>query len=280
MPSSSGSKHQIAVDIGNSGMRVVPTGADNTFLDDLLRINWPAAGSDQAGNHSATWLTQLDRIVAETPSARWWISSVNRPVTDQLASYLTKQKCEFTLIDYKLLPIEVQVDFPERVGVDRLLAALAAGNCTSADQFVVIQAGSAVTVDLVARHCGTKDGKPNDRLCFLGGAILPGVPMMLRLLGRAADMLPELHASDLVRLPDLPGKNTESAMIAGCSSCLVGGVQHLIHRYQSKANVQSIIVSGGDGPLLAPYLDTPVTVVPHLVLQGIAQLTALASRCH
>lgn len=268
------------MDIGNSGMRVIPIGADNTVLDEPLRINWPAAGSDQAGNHSPTWLTQLDRIVAETRSARWWISSVNRPVTDQLASYLTRQNCEFTLIDYKLLPIEVQVDFPERVGIDRLLAALAAANHTSAEKFVVIQAGSAVTVDLVARHRSAQAQPSSDRLCFLGGAILPGVPMMLRLLGRAADMLPELDASDLVNMPDLPGKNTETAMIAGCSSCLVGGVQHLLHRYQAKANVQSIIVSGGDGPLLAPHLETPVTVVPHLVLQGIAELTTYSSRFH
>lgn len=253
---------------------MVTVPSEGQVLGDPIRINWheaKLAASQQSV--SATWMDQLGQVISTHPNATWWISSVNRPVTEQLFQFLSAQGCPYRLLDYRQLPIEVQVDYPERVGIDRLLAALAAGHYSSAQRLIVIQAGSAVTVDLVVRS--PADAPGGAKLRFLGGAILPGVPMMLRLLGRAADMLPELDASDLVNLPELPGKNTEAAMIAGCSSCLVGGVQHLIHRYQAGGDIQAIIVSGGDGPLLAPHLASPVKVVPHLVLQGIAQLTRL-----
>jgi type III pantothenate kinase len=266
----------IAVDIGNSGLRAVPIPSNDRLLDEPIRINWHAS-SESANQHASNaWTGQLDHLLTENPGAVWWISSVNRPATEHLTQFLSEKGAQYRLLDYRQLPVEVEVDFPERVGIDRLLAAIAAGHFSTTDRFVVVQAGSAVTVDLVARVTGVETPGESAKLRFLGGAILPGVPMMLRLLGRAADMLPELHAADLVNLPDLPGKNTEAAMIAGCSSCLVGGVQHLIHRYQATGKVQSIIVSGGDGPLLAPYLDTPVTVVPHLVLQGVAQVARLS----
>jgi type III pantothenate kinase len=160
------------------------------------------------------------------------------------------------------------VDYPERVGIDRILAAWAATQLTSVRPLLVIQAGSAVTVDLLARQ--------GDREIFAGGAIVPGLPMMLRLLGQAADLLPEIQPVELQALPPLPGKNTQAAMLSGVSSALVGGVQHLLHRYRSTfgAHIPAII-SGGDGPDLICYLEQPCIESPQLVMQG---LRLLASR--
>jgi pantothenate kinase type III len=99
--------------------------------------------------------------------------------------------------------------------------------------------------------------------------------MMLRLLGRAADLLPVVEASELGDLPPLPGKNTEGAMLAGASSSLVGGVRHLVQRYRQRYGADvPIVISGGDGPLLAPHLAQPLHVVPHLVLEGLRILAA------
>lgn len=257
-----------AVDIGNSGLRVVEVAAVDGPVAEPHRINWLCSpeGLDPQDESLACGLVPL---IPSDRSICWWISSVNRPATKMLTQLLDQHGCEYRLIDYRQLPMLVEVDFPERVGIDRLLAAYAASHYCSDERFVVVQAGSAVTVDLVVREAVESK---STQLKFMGGAILPGVPMMLRLLGRAADMLPELNAKELVNLPVLPGKNTESAMIAGCSSCLVGGVQHLIHRYQSGQGIQQVVISGGDGPLIAPHLTSVVTVVPHLVLQGICKL--------
>ncbi|MCA9181246.1 MAG: type III pantothenate kinase, partial [Planctomycetales bacterium] len=139
----------------------------------------------------------------------------------------------------------------------------------------VIQAGSAVTVDLVTAPTG-EPRQPASLGSFEGGAILPGVPMMLRLLGKGADLLPEIDAAELLGLPPLPGKNTESAMICGAASALVGGVLHLVERYrQQYGQAIPIIISGGDGMRLRSYVPAPLIVKDHLVHRGLLRLAEL-----
>lgn len=288
-----------AVDIGNSGARVLPFG-DGTFAgsSEPWRVSW---GHDLPGNYrpeNPDWARELFRMIQSdasqlTPTSQpataghWWIASVNRPATSVLLDFLrSSPHCHAHPIAYSMVPMALAVDHPDRLGIDRLLAAWAACQKHPGQPLIVIQAGSAVTVDWVepiapelqtsARHAPASPAI-SFQACsqfktarFCGGAILPGVPMMLRLLGQAADMLPSMAADDLVNLPPLPGKNTEAAMLAGCSSSLVGGVQHLVARYRSGTNRSvPVIISGGDGPLLAPFLEPPVLVEHQLVMQGI-----------
>ncbi len=99
--------------------------------------------------------------------------------------------------------------------------------------------------------------------------------MMLRLLSTAADLLPQVAAKELLRLPPLPGRNTAAAMNAGVCSAVVGGVQHLVSRYREQYGEETLVViSGGDGPLLRPHLTEPVQVIDHLVLRGLAMLAS------
>lgn len=270
---------QIAVDIGNSGARAVELDnrADASPLNPL-RINWRFSHETSASRNKRyipdhpEWLSELKPFLIDKTPAQWWISSVNRPATDQLVPFLKKfDHCDVRLIGFKDIGMTLDVEAPHRVGIDRLLAAFAAGRIVADDRLIVIQAGTAVTVDLVDKVRPIEATPP--QLLFRGGAILPGVPMMLRLLGHAADLLPQLEADDLVQLPELPGKNTEAAMIAGCSSCLIGGVQHLINRYRADhGDHLQVVLSGGDGPLLAPYLTQKCLTVSQLVLQGIRLL--------
>jgi pantothenate kinase type III len=94
------------------------------------------------------------------------------------------------------------------------------------------------------------------------------------LLGRGADLLPAVAAGELFDLPPLPGTNTVAAMTAGVSSAVVGGVQHLVARYRGQSGEDTpVVLSGGDGPRLAPHLGSNVIVVDHLVLRGLAQIS-------
>jgi type III pantothenate kinase len=274
------------------------TDNESTEFNTPLRINWQLNEASRSVTTGAAlpdrnqyrpddvnWPNELRNIADFKSGSRWLISSVNRPATEVLLEFLGKHhNCTAQVMGFKDLPLEVEVDFPDLVGIDRLLAALAAVRLVTASRIIVIQAGSAVTVDLaeaVARVNSDSTQGTNNAILgrFLGGAILPGVPMMLRLLGKAADLLPELDAEELVGLPPLPGKNTEAAMVAGASSCLVGGVVHAVSRYRQQfGNDIPIVISGGDGPLLVPHLKAPIQVVPQLVLKGIQVLDSLTNR--
>lgn len=193
------------------------------------------------------------------------LSSVRNDVASELAKWFDR-KPGWRLLQptYRDLSIELEVDVPEKVGLDRLLAASAAARRIDTRPLIIVQAGSAVTVDLLTRR--------NDRDVFEGGVILPGVPMMLRLLGRAAERLPQLEAQDFRELPELPGKNTAEAMQCGVTAATAGGLRLLADRYRQLHSGASIVVSGGDGPHLFPLLEEPKIEVPHLVLQGLLDL--------
>ncbi len=260
----------VCVDIGNSGMRcvLVPESsratADVPWQGELLRVDWPASSVDDRDdlalqslieNAMRQWLQPFD------VQTRWLVSSVQRTMEGHLCRVaMSLAVSDYQLVSYRDLPLDVRVDFPDKVGIDRLLAAYAAAHHAPGQPLIVIQAGSAITVDWL---------EPPRSFC--GGAIMPGVPMMLRLLSKAADLLPEIAAKELLNLPPLPGTNTTAAMNAGVSSAVVGGVQHLVSRYREQHGQNTlVIVSGGDGPLLSPHLDGPVKIVDHLVLRGLA----------
>lgn len=259
----------ICVDIGNSGLRCARL-VDGA-VGEVLRIDWPVhfSTSDTADHHADGPPFLVDRLTnwlsgfaPESTQSRWLVSSVQRTIESHLRRCVERLGGEYRLVTYTDLAIEVRVDQPERVGIDRLLAAQAAMTQSPARPLIVIQAGSAITVDLVEH-----------RNQFSGGAILPGVPIMLRLLSSAADLLPQVAAIELFELPPLPGKNTSAAMSAGTSSAVVGGVQHLVARYREQCGLQTpVILSGGDGPRLAPHIPGPLLVVDHLVLRGLAIL--------
>lgn len=259
----------VCVDIGNSGMRcvLVPSAplasvSITPWQGELLRFDWPADSAEDAicsamKQAIGSWLKPF---AMET---RWRVSSVQRTMESYLRSVTEAfQPRDYQLVTYRDLRLKVQVDQPDKVGIDRLLAAVAASECVPDQPLIVIQAGSAITVDWFE--------PPHT---FGGGAIMPGVPMMLRLLSKAADLLPEVAAKELLNLPPLPGKNTTAAMNAGASSAVVGGVQHLIARYRQQFGRDTLVaISGGDGPLLGPHIDGPVQVIDHLVLRGLAIL--------
>ena len=150
----------------------------------------------------------------------------------------------------------------------QVLVELPVEHLKYSSQILVIQAGSAVTVDQVTLQRGAPE-----RLRFEGGAIVPGIPMMLRLMGRSADLLPEIAADNLVDMPVLPGKDTRQAMLCGAASALVGGTLHLVSRYRKALGKEvPVILSGGDGPRLAASIEPPILVKEDLVLHGLANV--------
>jgi type III pantothenate kinase len=123
---------------------------------------------------------------------------------------------------------------------------------------VVVDAGSAVTVDLVSG-----DG------AFAGGVILPGFRMSARALS-TADLLPEVLFQSSSEPPPVLGKNTEGAIQSGLFWGTVGAVREIIERYAENHRRPQVFVTGGDLQRLAPLMSAKAQFVPHLVLSGIA----------
>lgn len=138
---------------------------------------------------------------------------------------------------------------PEKLGVDRWLALLAAWH-ELGRACVIVDAGTAVTVD-VLDDVGTHQG----------GYIVPGLRLMLDAL---------LSGTSGVRLSAGPvaslaaGHGTSDAVLRGCTAMTVA----LIERTRSGSELP-LVLTGGDAELLAPWLAAPSLLRPELVLDGL-----------
>ena len=254
------SRPYFAVDVGNNRVKI------GGF--------WGPVGSG-IPEPERTWTLpggapSLDQVVVECgrpdEGLHWWIGSVNRPTISRLIDWLDKHRPDdtITLLASGDLPLEVGLPRPDMVGIDRLLAAVAANRVREADRpAVVVDLGTAVTVDLISA-----DG------VFQGGAILPGIEMSARALHDYTDLLPQIEMCELSEPPEPLGKATEPAMRSGLYWGAVGAVRELTSRMMVDPSVEpEIFVTGGAGPVVAKLLSQSAHHVPHLTLAGIA-LTA------
>ena len=141
---------------------------------------------------------------------------------------------------------------PEQLGPDRW-AALIAARALEKGACLVVNAGTATTVDLLSA-----DG------VFLGGLILPGVELMRFVLHEHTGKLP-IQEGGFVRTP----RNTLDAIETGCRHAQAGAVERMFR--VAGAGTQCII-SGGAGPALIERLDIPCRYFENLVLEGLSHI--------
>jgi len=205
----------------------------------------------------AAWEWQLNHWCRESPRI-WAGTSVNPKRAEKWVAWLRthgeKVRC---LESYEQLPLRVAVEHPERVGMDRLLNAVAASSRHPSEAAILVDAGSAVTVDWL---------EPGGIFC--GGAIFAGVRLMARALASHTAMLPLVEVTQ--PLPAMPAPTTSAAIAVGVHGAVVGGIQYLIRRLEAaRSSAPRIYLTGGDAALLAPALDVPVNVWPFMTLEGI-----------
>jgi type III pantothenate kinase len=175
------------------------------------------------------------------------------------------------------IPVGIDVDFPDRVGIDRLLNVYAAsGLLTDGPGPVIsIDSGTATTVDLMTSN-----------RVFRGGSILPGLRLSAIAMHEYTARLPLINVDDEpAEEPPLPGRNTEAAMRAGLFWGQLGAVRELSGRLTAAAMAHygetsepRIFLTGGGGRQMARYLPNAI-FVDCLALNGLAMLTAAELRC-
>ena len=154
-------------------------------------------------------------------------------------------------------PLPIRVDEPRRVGIDRLLNAVAVNELRCAGHpAVIVDSGTATTVDVVS-----SDG------AFAGGAILPGLALSAKALHEYTALLPLVSVLELGQAtPESLGRNTRAAIRSGLFWGQLGAVKELIERQAGAA--AEVFVTGGGGALLAAHLPH-ARFESHLPLQGL-----------
>ncbi len=193
---------------------------------------------------------------------KWIVAGVNpKRQEDFVAWALARGDAVTEVTSHLQLPIKVDVDHPEKVGLDRLLGAVAANSRRTPGRVALtVDVGTAVTVNLIDAG-GT----------FTGGLILPGVRVMTRSLHQNTAKLP-LIESDGRRFANhtFPGRSTEDAILAGVSYAIAGAVRLALEDAKVGDEYPELFLTGGGAESIADLLkDYRPRHMPTLVLDGL-----------
>jgi type III pantothenate kinase len=211
----------------------------------------------------AAWRGQIEAWGLTGP-LRWIVSGVHPARRDSLMSWL-QGRGDFVHVvtNARQLPLEVKVEHPDRVGIDRLLNAVAANRRRPAQTpAIIVDAGSAITVDWVDANGA-----------FRGGAILPGMRLMAQALHDHTALLPLVEVPRSA--PPLPGTSTVTAIEAGVFWAAAGAIRVLIEQFLrldervDAAETTPVFLTGGDALLLSGCLAHVTIPWPSMTLEGI-----------
>ncbi len=142
------------------------------------------------------------------------------------------------MLDYKT---------PQTLGLDRFLVCLAAWKESDKENVIVIDAGSACTVDLMS-----------DEGIFKGGIIMPGLQI---LKDSMKDRLPELPEAPDSIPEEWPGKSTVECIEWGVNGGFLLAIKGFIERYKTCVSDPKIYVTGGNGRQIVNWMRDEQTLI-------------------
>ncbi len=151
------------------------------------------------------------------------------------------------------LGIQVGYQDSRQFGVDRFLAMAAAYNACK-QHCVVIDAGSAVTMDAI-----------DAQGVHLGGVIIPGQKMMREALGTAPGISSVTGSGAGVF-----GRSTADCVVAGCLNAVQGGVSQVLEQMRARLGDSVVVfVTGGGASLVMDSMGNEARLCQNLVLDGL-----------
>jgi len=242
----------LLVDIGNTNIKSALY-SDGCLSD---RRSFSVNTLDLTDSFETHWLSDGER------PDRVLVSNVSTP--SRVQALATFSKIHFDTAIEVVTPVELyrgmrtEYEDPERLGVDRWLASLAAWLRCSAN-VCVVDVGTALTVDVV-----TASGH------HLGGLIAPGPTLMQHSLASGAA---ELDREDLSEV-EFFATNTKDAMSLGCLSAFGGIFNAVDHRLES-LGLRDVVwyLTGGGAEVITSQMPASFVSVPDLVLDGLAEIT-------
>lgn len=233
----------LIIDIGNNSAKFF------LFKDDAIILH---------GRRDCKNLDFIEDLIREYAVESLIVSSVIG--VDEKWKSTIKKACERTVWFDGTTPTEIKIDYrtPETLGSDRLAAAVGAKNEAPGRNLLVIDAGSAITIDFI-----DADGH------FKGGNISPGVKMRLTALHRLTDRLPLVKKEG-----DTPsfGYDTETAIRSG----VIRGICHEIDGYinfvKEKYPDVLIFLTGGDEKTLVYNIKNRTFADKFLVAKGLNKI--------
>ncbi len=155
------------------------------------------------------------------------------------------------------LPIKIDYATPSTLGLDRVALAVGAAMLYEGENLMVVDAGTAVTLDVV-------DASPS----FRGGRITAGLRLRFDALHAHTSALPLLDAEgEMPLIGDSTATSIRSGVVCGLSDEIV----ETYKQYNKHYGCSRLVLTGGDAALLADCINTriPADHIPDLIARGL-----------
>ena len=216
--------------------------------DILSLVSFPVAGT--AGLlHHVTSLQQVNACITSN------VSSVDQTIID----ILLQQSAYFMeLTAATPVPVRNLYKTPETLGKDRLAAIVGAYSLFPGKDILVLDAGTALTIDFIDREGN-----------YHGGNISPGLNMRFRALHQFTQNLPlQTQTDDYETI----GDSTASAIVSGVQNGMVFEINCYIDQFVNKFPQLVAIITGGDGIFFVNKIEKHIFAAPNLVFYGLEKI--------
>lgn len=202
----------------------------------------------------------IERLLEENPEIDAAIIVLTGESGSEWQQMLEKRMKRFVRFNAETpIPIENGYETPQTLGLDRLAAAVAANALYPNSNVVIVDFGTAITVDFVSA-----EGK------FLGGNISPGAATRFKALHHFTKRLPLCELDeDSVRLL---GNSTLTAIESGVVNGIVYEIEGYIRDLQQRYNNLRIIFTGGESDFFAKRLKNTIFATYDLVAYGLNRI--------
>lgn len=203
-------------------------------------------------------IENLQQLTATYPIERGILSSVCE-VDDQLLSFLKRMIPSFLTLSHETpLPIRLGYKSPKTLGRDRIAAVMGAYAHSPNRNLLVIDAGTAITYDLL-----------DSSGLFRGGNISPGLEMRLQALHELTKKLPLVS-----RQGDTPaiGYDTETAIRSGVVYGICFEIEGYVNSLKGEMADLLVYLTGGSSKYFEDHIKSPIFADKNIVLKGLNRI--------
>lgn len=209
---------------------------------------------------SSKWYAQQWRAVTHI-----YLACVsNKTLADEICNWSKKTniQCDIILSERERFGVKSAYEHEQSLGVDRWLALIGGVKLYPNKNLVIIDAGTATTIDVVDAF-GVHQG----------GWILPGIELMKEsLLTGTSNVIAQ--PQELTSLAF--GKNTTDCVNNAAWAATAGGISVAINQACTLLkSVEQVILTGGNGALLQPLLSSSSVVHNDLIFHGLQRYNTL-----
>lgn len=182
------------------------------------------------------------------------VCSVNQG-KENILEAIPELKNAFFLSKDSNIPLRINYDTPETLGMDRLAAAIGANATFPGHSLMVIDIGTCITYDFVSR-----DG------IYEGGLISPGVELRYKSMNDYTKNLPLLNKREA---GPLIGKSTEESMVSGVINGIAAEMQAHASQFMLNNADLKVIMTGGGAKIFESKIKSDIFVSLEIVLVGL-----------